>query len=71
MVKRIKNEELIAFLRVLRRALLMVVGFIEEVAPASVETVYPGFPEVIMSPRDYEEIAKRVTEILEQKKRGK
>jgi hypothetical protein len=68
-VPRIKDEGLRAFLLVLRRALLMLVAWIEDACEYSVERVYPGFEDVILHRRDYDEIARRVAAIL--RERGK
>lgn len=65
----VKDEALRAFLLVLRRALLMLVNWIEDACDVyGVEPVYPGFDDVILRRRDYDEIAARVAAILEQRR---
>lgn len=71
MIPRIKDENLRAFLLMLRRALLMIVNWIEVACEVyGVEAVYPGFDDVILNKRDIDAIASRVAVVLEKKKRG-
>ena len=71
-IPKIKNPELRAFLLVLRRALLMIVVWIEHACEVyGVESVYAGFDDVILHRRDIDEIAKRVAVVLERDKRSK
>jgi hypothetical protein len=71
MIPRIKDENLRAFLLMLRRALLMIVNWIEVACEAyGVEAVYPGFDDVILHKRDIEAIAARVAALLDKKRHG-